>query len=73
MLAGHVPPDGDAAAPVLGAGVITILVRDFVHQMTTFRAVGPHPARALERFGRLFLGELWAVYGPRLALTKEPS
>jgi cholesterol oxidase len=73
MLAGHVLPDGDDAAPVLGAGVITIQVRDFVQQLTTFRAVGPHPARALERFGRLFLSELWAVYGSHLTPTEEPT
>ncbi|MGP3968204.1 GMC oxidoreductase [Streptomyces sp. 6N223] len=65
MLAGHVSPQDDDAAPVLGAGVLTILVRDFVQQLTTFRTSGPHPVRAMERFGRLFLGELWDVYGPR--------
>ncbi|MFF9646389.1 GMC family oxidoreductase [Kitasatospora aureofaciens] len=72
LLSGHVLPDGDDAAPVLGAGVLNILVRDFVHQLTTFRTAGPHPARALERFGRLFLGELWAVYGPQLARARQP-
>jgi len=24
----------------------------------------PQPVRALDRFGRFFLGELWTVYGP---------
>ena len=28
---------------------------------------GPHPAQAMEGFGRLFLGQLWEVYGPSLA------
>lgn len=73
VLAGYVPPGGDDTAAVLGAGIVEILVRDFVHQLTTFRTEGPHPALALERFGRLFLGELWAVYGPHLARTKEPA
>ena len=36
---------------------------DFARQLTTFRAVGPAPASALAAFGRLFLGELWQVYG----------
>lgn len=71
VLAGHVPEDGDAAAPVLGAGVLVILTADFVRQLTTFRASGPHPARAMEGFGRLFLGELWGVYGVHFAAAGE--
>ncbi|MEU7016100.1 GMC oxidoreductase [Streptomyces sp. NPDC046385] len=71
VLAGHVPADGDAAAPVLGAGVLVILATDFAHQMTTFRTSGPHPARALEGFGRLFLGELWSVYGAHFTSAEE--
>ncbi|MEV6470364.1 FAD-dependent oxidoreductase [Kitasatospora sp. NPDC051702] len=73
VLAGHVPPGGDEDVRVLGAGVVSIPVRAFVHQLTTFRTEGPHPALALERFGRLFLGQLWAVYGPRLARAREPA
>lgn len=71
LLPGHVLPGGDAAAPALGAGIIVIQVADFVKQLTTFRASGPHPARALESFGRLFLGELWGVYGSRLLPAGE--
>ncbi|MER8041426.1 GMC oxidoreductase [Streptomyces sp. NPDC094032] len=71
VLAGHVPADGDAAAQVLGAGVLVILTADFVRQLTTFRTSGPHPARALEGFGRLFLGELWDVYGSHFASAEE--
>lgn len=71
MLAGHVPEGGDAQAPVLGAGVIVILPADFARQLTSFRASGPHPARALTSFGRLFLGELWDVYGSRVAPDGE--
>ncbi|MFF3249305.1 GMC oxidoreductase [Streptomyces sp. NPDC002870] len=75
MLTGHVPPDGNGggAVPVLGAGVLVILAGDFVQQLTTFRAVGPHRVQALESFGRLFLGELWDVYGFHLAPTGEPT
>ncbi|MFI8521841.1 GMC oxidoreductase [Streptomyces sp. NPDC085481] len=82
MLAGHVPADatgdtgdttgeGDTDAPVLGAGVVVILAGDFVRQLSTFRASGPHPARAMESFGRLFLGELWSVYGSHFTPTGE--
>ncbi|MGW5425313.1 GMC family oxidoreductase [Streptomyces sp. NPDC003943] len=71
MLAGHVPEGEDARAPVLAAGVIVILPADFARQLTSFRASGPHPARALTSFGRLFLGELWDVYGSRVAPDGE--
>ncbi|MFE5483494.1 GMC oxidoreductase [Streptomyces sp. NPDC056527] len=71
MLAGHVPPDGDDEAPLLGAGIIVILAGDFAQQLTTFRASGPHPARALQSFGRLFLGELWDVYGSHFTPAGE--
>ncbi|MET7458008.1 GMC oxidoreductase [Streptomyces sp. NPDC005574] len=66
LLAGHTRPDDDATATVIGAGVLVIQLGDFLQQLTTFRTTGPHPARAMARFGRLFLGELWTVYGRRL-------
>ncbi|GAA2758357.1 GMC oxidoreductase [Actinopolymorpha rutila] len=65
LLGGHVDADGDAAAGVLGAGVIVIEPQDFLRQLTTFRTRGPDGPRALVAFGRLFLGELWSVYGSR--------
>ncbi|MBT2595464.1 GMC oxidoreductase [Arthrobacter sp. ISL-72] len=49
--------------PVAGAGMLYIRPWDFARQLTTFRAVGPAPASALAAFGKLFLGELWQVYG----------
>ncbi|MDQ3886856.1 MAG: GMC family oxidoreductase, partial [Actinomycetota bacterium] len=67
ILAGHTQPATDDQARVVGAGVLNILVPDFVQQMTTFRTEGPRQAHAFASFGRLFLGELWAVYGPRFA------
>ncbi|MET9435819.1 GMC oxidoreductase [Streptomyces sp. NPDC006551] len=73
ILAEHVPEGGDAGAPVLGAGVIVILPGDFAQQLTTFRASGPHPARALGSFGRLFLGELWDRYGSQFSTSGERS
>lgn len=68
-------PDNETSAPrnpldvdknsatVAGAGMLYIRPWDFARQLTTFRAVGPAPASALAAFGRLFLGELWRVYG----------
>ncbi len=63
---GHLEPptEGrDDDAPVLAAGVITIHIPDFMKQLTTFRTWGASRVGALEGFGRLFLGQLWDVYG----------
>ena len=62
VLEGHLEP-GDDEGAVVGAGIITIHIPDFMKQLTTFRTSGDHPARAMEGFGRLFLGQLWEVYG----------
>jgi cholesterol oxidase len=68
ILGGHVEADGDDSAEVVASGVITIHLTDFARQLTTFRSHGGSAgdrARALERFGRLFMGELWGLYGLR--------
>ncbi|MBF4769581.1 FAD-binding protein [Nocardioides agariphilus] len=61
----HEPPapGSDDDAPVLAAGVITIHIPDFMRQLTTFRTWGDSRVGAMEGFGRLFLGQLWDVYG----------
>ncbi len=64
---GEVSEAGETAATIRGAGVIHIEFFDFLQQMTTFRAEGPSVAaelQALGRFGGLFFGKLWDVYGP---------
>lgn len=63
VLEGHTRPETDDEARIVGAGVLKILLPDFVRQLTTFSSSGPGKAHALTVFGRLFLGELWAVYG----------
>jgi len=65
ILRDHVLPDGDANAQAVASGVITIHLPDFVQQLASFRVSGPDGPRALEAFGRLFLGELWTIYGTR--------
>ncbi|MEJ3745863.1 GMC oxidoreductase [Actinomycetes bacterium KLBMP 9797] len=65
VLAGHVGAE-DRDARIVASGIITIHVQDFLYQLTTFRAHGPDRGRALADFGKLFLGELWQVYGNRL-------
>lgn len=54
------------SAPILGRGVIHVLIWDLVEQVASFRV---HHARtrsaalqALNRFGAFFFGELWDTY-----------
>jgi predicted acylesterase/phospholipase RssA len=57
----------EAGATLRAVGIIRIEFLDFLQQMTTFRAEGPSIAaelQALGRFGGLFMGKLWDVYGP---------
>jgi predicted acylesterase/phospholipase RssA len=64
---GTVQPGGEAAAEALGAGIIHIEILDFIRQLTTFRAEGGSLGDrlgALNRFGLLFLGKIWDIYGP---------
>lgn len=69
LLRGHVDPTEDGDAPGVAAGILRIKLYDFLWQLTTFRARGPHVRarlRAVTSFVRLFLGNLWQVYGPAL-------
>jgi cholesterol oxidase len=72
ILDGHHEP-GDDDAPVLAAGVITIHIPDFMKQLTTFRTWGESRIGAMEGFGRLFLGQLWDVYGRFFREDEEHS
>ncbi len=57
----------DATGPVIGKGILHILIPDFARQMTTMtvrNAKNPaEGAAALTRFGKLFAGVLWENYG----------
>ncbi len=68
---GHVAPGAKDEGRVVAAGVITIHLPDFMRQLTTFRTEGPQPVHAMESFGRLFLGQLWEVYGPALSGSRR--
>jgi predicted acylesterase/phospholipase RssA len=65
ILRGHVA--AGAAGPVVGSGVIVIRPEDFfLTQLFSFRTNGPTLAArlaGLNRFGGLFLGKIWDVYG----------
>ncbi len=74
IFAGHVDAAGESAARIVGAGIITIHIPDFLWQLTTFRTSGPAGGAAgLVRFGRLFLGDLWEVYGASLRAGKTET
>lgn len=67
VLKGHVSVDEDGSAPLVAGGILKIPMPDFLKQMTTFRVDGGTAAARLAaqaRFGAMFLGSLWDVYGP---------
>jgi cholesterol oxidase len=65
ILAGHVA-DGQSG-PTVARGVLHIRPEDFLfRQLFSFRVQGPSlvaRTQALNRFGVMFLGKLWDVYG----------
>jgi cholesterol oxidase len=64
ILRGRVAEGGSGA--VEASGVLHILPQDFVfRQLFSFRVEGPLAGRAqaLARFGAMFFGKLWDVYG----------
>jgi len=65
LLEGHVP-EGQQG-PVVASGVLVIRPEDFFFkQMFSFRTQGPSVAArfdALNRFGAMFFGKIWDVYG----------
>ncbi len=64
VLAGHVGAEEEAEAQVIAGGILHIHPLDFAKQLTTFRTEPGGRVDALGRFGELFAGELWSVYGP---------
>ncbi len=66
---GHVSLDQEDAAEILGAGVISVHLDDFMRQLTTFQveaASRAERAEVLLRFGRFFMGKLWDVYARKV-------
>jgi cholesterol oxidase len=70
VLKGHVEAAQDADAELVAAGILHIHPLDFARQLTTFRTDPPGRLDAIARFGALFAGALWDVYGPH---AREPS
>ena len=55
---------------MIGRGIIRISFFQFLQQLTTFRVQGRDAnarLEALTRYGVLFLGKLWDVYGRQFA------
>lgn len=65
VLGGHVDAGDDESAEVVAAGVLHIEELDFARQLTTFRTEPDGRIDAIARFGALFAGNLWEVYGRR--------
>jgi hypothetical protein len=66
IVAGHVGPTEEADAEVIASGILRLRAMDFLRQLTTFRVEGltlRDRTNALGRFGLLFTGRLWDVYG----------
>jgi cholesterol oxidase len=63
LLAGHVEPADDDEAEVIAAGILHVRPADFAVQMTTLRVHPAHRVDAIGRFGVLFAGDLWEIYG----------
>jgi len=57
----------DKHAPIVGAGILSLGMADFMKLMTTVRAIGSHGAKesaeAIGKFGFFFCGKLWEQYG----------
>lgn len=72
ILRGHVTQAEEGKAEIVASGIIHIYLMDFLKQLTTFRTEGPSladRASAMARFGRLFLGKLWDVYGRNVLVS----
>jgi cholesterol oxidase len=66
---GHVSLAEEDEAEVLGAGIISVHLDDFLRQLTTFEVDASsrtERAEVLLRFGRSFMGKLWDVYARRI-------
>lgn len=57
----------DERGPVVGAGVLSLGLRDVLALMATLGSCLPEPEglKARLRFGEFFLGSLWRLYAPR--------
>ncbi|MCP3866834.1 MAG: alpha/beta hydrolase [Gammaproteobacteria bacterium] len=67
LYSGHIQAEQEASTQIQAAGILRIEIQDFAKQLTTFRTNGSTFAErmvTMEKFGSLFVGSLWQVYGP---------
>lgn len=72
VFVGHVTPAQAPTADLLGAGILSLGVMDFMRVLRTVRATAPDgdpSLTGLAAFGEFFAGSLWEVYGPSLPPT----
>jgi hypothetical protein len=53
-----------AGGAVIGAGILTLGVRQLLALMSTLRPINGGGPGTVTAFGRFFFGELWDVYAP---------
>jgi cholesterol oxidase len=62
----HLYEGTDKSGPVVGAGILTLGVKQLIQLLSTMRAPGAadftEKSEAMAKFGRFFLGELWDTY-----------
>jgi cholesterol oxidase len=56
----------DKAAPIIGAGILSLGVRQLLALMATLKPINGGSLASVGRFGTFFFGELWEVYAPHL-------
>jgi hypothetical protein len=57
----------DATGAIVGAGILTLGVRQLLALISTLKPINGGDAGTIATFGRFFFGELWEVYAPHLA------
>lgn len=60
----------DSTAPVIGAGTLTLTIRELIRLLGTVKVENAKTlgleTEALAKFGSFFLGQLWDTYGPHI-------
>ncbi|MBK8397675.1 MAG: alpha/beta fold hydrolase [Leptospiraceae bacterium] len=72
---GHIEEKAEKTAKLVATGILEIYIKDFAKQMTTIKSNGKtfsDRENAVMSFGKLFLGNLWDVYGAKLK-SSEPE
>jgi predicted acylesterase/phospholipase RssA len=69
ILYGHIEPDDEMHAEIVGSGILQVTFLEFLKQLTTFHVESQNlleKPKILARFGEFFLGGLWDSYGQHI-------